>query len=215
MMEAGHARMNSAYPIMLQLAGKKVVVVGGGRVAERKVNGLLGTGARIVVISPEATGQLQQLATAGVISWHQRTFSKDDCKGAILLFAATNDEEMNQSIRREAGQNQLVTIADDPDGSDFHVPAQMKRGRLTIAVSTGGSSPILAGKIRGQLEQQFDESYEAYLEFLFDSREQILREVKDHSIKRQLLTAIVSQEFLNSENREQDFQRLWNQLVKT
>ena len=200
--------MSTNYPIMLRLKGKKTVVVGGGKVAERKVKGLLGTGALVSVVSPELTDELLRLARDGDIIWLDRTFSKDDIQDAFLVFAATNDEGVNQFVRSVAKDHQLVMVADDPEGSDFHVPAQVQRGRLSITVSTGGASPILAGKIREQLEQQFDEQYSEYLDFLFSKRQWILKEIKDSSLKKKLLTAIVSEEFLKSEDREEDFQRL-------
>jgi precorrin-2 dehydrogenase/sirohydrochlorin ferrochelatase len=203
--------MKANYPILLRLEGKKVVVVGGGKVAERKVTGLLDTGARVFVISLEVTDKLKQLATDGKIDWQRKSFSEDDIKKALVIFAATNDKEINQSVKRAADGHQLVTIVDDPDGSDFHVPAHFQRGRLSIAISTGGASPTLASEIRGQLEQQFDESYEDYLEFLFSTRQWILKEVEDTFLKRKLLTAIVSQEFLTSENRNADFLRLYEE----
>lgn len=200
--------MNSNYPIMLRLEGKKVVVIGGGRVAERKVTGLLGTGSLITVISPQATEELKGLAGSGLIEWLERSFSKEDIEGAFLIFAATNDNVLNQSIKMAASEQQLVTIADDPEGSDFHVPSHIQRGRLSIAVSTGGASPTLARKIREQLEHQFDDQFEEYLEFLFSARQRILKEVKDPSRKGKILNAIVSEEFLKSPNREADLSRL-------
>jgi precorrin-2 dehydrogenase / sirohydrochlorin ferrochelatase len=198
---------------MVRLKGKKVVVIGGGRVAERKVAGLLGTGSLITVISPQATDELKGLASDGVIKWLEKSFSKKDIEDAFLIFAATNDKVLNQSIKMAASDHQLVTIADDPDGSDFHVPSHIQRGRLSIAVSTGGASPTLARKIREQLENQFDESYEEYLEFLFSARQRILKEVKDPSIKGKILTAIVSEEFLKNQDREVEFSRLLQNIV--
>ncbi|CAH2717252.1 Precorrin-2 dehydrogenase [Neobacillus rhizosphaerae] len=205
--------MITNYPIMLRLEGKKVVVVGGGKVAERKVTGLLETGARVMMISPEATDELKRLADEGKLDWQQRLFSQDDLKDAFLIFVATNDTTLNQQIKDSAGCHQLVTIADDPDGSDFHLPSYFQRGRLSIAVATGGASPMLARKIREQLEQQFDETYEEYLDFLFLKRQWILQEVADATLKRKLLTAIVSPEFLNSNNREVDFQQLYEKMI--
>jgi precorrin-2 dehydrogenase / sirohydrochlorin ferrochelatase len=193
---------------MLRLEGKQVVVVGGGKVAERKVTGLLRTGSHITVISPYATDELKMLASCGRIQWLEKSFSKEDIEGAFLIFAATNDNELNQYIKMAASDQQLVTIADDPEGSNFHVPSHIQRGRLSIAVSTGGASPTLSRKIREQLELQFDEGFEAYLEFLFSARQWVLKEVKDSSRKRKILTAIASEEFLNSQNREADFLRL-------
>ncbi|MEH7334076.1 NAD(P)-binding protein [Neobacillus drentensis] len=207
--------MNSFYPIILRLEGKKVVVVGGGKVAERKVNGLLGTGADVSVISPEVTETIQKLADEGKIVWQQRPFSEEDVYGAFMIFAATNDQALNQKVKDSAVPHQLVTIADNPDESNFHVPAHLHRGRLSISVSTGGASPTLARKIREQLEQQFNESYEAYLEFLYLKRQWILKEVEDASLKRKLLAAMVSPDFLYSENREQDFQKLYHEQAGT
>jgi len=204
--------MRTNYPIMLQLDGKKVVVIGGGKVAERKVIGLLGTGAQVIVVSPQATKEIQTLFLDGKIVWLKKFFSGEDLQDAALIFAATDDKDLNQSVKSLAGIHQLVTIADDPDHSDFHLPAHVQRGRLSIAVSTGGASPILAKKLRAELEQQFDERYAEYVDFLFAARQWILKEVEDPSIKRKLLTVIVSEDFLNSQNRAEDFRRLYEEL---
>jgi len=204
--------MRTNYPIMLQLDGKKVVVIGGGKVAERKVIGLLGTGAQVIVVSPQATKEIQTLFLDGKIVWLKKFFSGEDLQDAALIFAATDDKDLNQSVKSLAGVHQLVTIADDPDHSDFHLPAHVQRGRLSIAVSTGGASPILAKKLRAELEQQFDERYAEYIDFLFAARQWILKEVEDPSIKRKLLTVIVSEDFLNSQNRAEDFRRLYEEL---
>jgi precorrin-2 dehydrogenase / sirohydrochlorin ferrochelatase len=205
--------MESYYPIMLKLAGKKVVVVGGGRVAERKISGLIATKANITVIAPEISLELQLFVKTGKIEWLAKIFSDEDIEGAFLVFAATNDRELNQKIKDATEANSLITIADDPEESDFHVPAKVQRGRLTVAVSTGGASPTLARKIRDQLEQAFDEQYEDYLDFLFAARQQILQEVKDPSLKSKLLNQIVTPQFLNSKNRLADFQALYKELI--
>lgn len=191
------------------------MVAGGGKVAERKVSGLLGTNARIVVISPDITDELNRLASNGMIEWQKKSFSTEDINGALLIFAATNDHQLNQYIKTTTSDQQLVTIADDPAGSDFHVPSHIQRGRLSIAVSTGGASPTLAKKIREQLELQFDDRFEDYLEFLYSARQRILQEVKDPSRKGRLVTAIVSEQFLNSQNREADFSLLMQEINDT
>lgn len=206
--------VKSGYPVILRLEGKIVVVAGGGKVAERKVNGLLGTGANVVVVSPEATDEIRRLSYEGRIIWKQKSFSGSDIADAFLIFAATNSREINQLIQESADAHQLVTIADDPDGSNFHVPAQVQRGSLTIAISTGGASPTLASQIREQLEQQFDDSYEDYLDFLASKRKWILREVANPTLKRKLLKSIVGPEFLTSDHREEDFIQLYETLSK-
>lgn len=131
-----------------------------------------------------------------------------------MIFAATNNQQINQLVRNSAAAHQLITMADDPDASTFHVPAHFQRGQLSIAISTGGASPTLARKIREQLEQKFDDSYAGYLDFLASKRKWILKEVENASLKRKLLTTIASSEFLTSDNREQDFIRLYEMLLK-
>lgn len=205
--------MNLTYPIMLHLEGKKVVVIGGGKVAERKVCGLLGTGALIAVISPEATEELQRLSCTEQIVWVKHRFCVEDIKDAFIIFAATNDKILNQQVKESAVPSQLVLMVDNPRESDFQLPSSFRRGRLSIAVSTGSASPTLARKIRTRLEQEFDPSYEEYLEFLYLKRKWIMNEVADADLKRELLTAIADDAFLFSSDREGDFQRLFESMI--
>ena len=204
----------SFYPMMLNLAGKKVVVVGGGKVAERKIKGLLAAEARVVVVSPEATDDIAKLSGEGLIEWVQKPFSGVEIQGALLIFATTNDRKLNREIKELAEPHQLVAVADDPDGSDFHVPAQVKRGRLSIAVSTNGASPTLARQIRARLEAEFDARYEGYVEFLYWARKKILAEVGDPSLKRKLLKEIASPEFWKCGDWEVQFQTLYARLQR-
>ncbi len=143
----------TGYPITLtHLAGRKVVVVGGGAVGERKVRGLLATRAAVTLVSPMATPQLQQWATAGRLQWQQRPFQPQDIGGATLVFAATDDRAVNAAIGVAAdAAGILCNTADDPTAGSFHLPAVHRNGNITIAVSTGGSNPAHAAKIRNRL----------------------------------------------------------------
>ncbi len=155
------------YPVLLNITGKLCVVIGGGRVSERKVNGLLESGAIVRVVSPEVTDELGGLASRGMIDWHQKLYSDNDIDGAVLVFAATNSREVQEMIRRKAEANgQLLNVADDPECCSFHVPATVRRGDLTLTVSTSGKSPAVAAHIRQQLEEEFGPEYETLLQVM-------------------------------------------------
>jgi precorrin-2 dehydrogenase/sirohydrochlorin ferrochelatase len=125
------------------------VVVGGGEVARRKVQGLLAAGARVRVIAPHLHPELQENTAIELIC---RSFLPDDLAGALLVFAASNDRDVNARVAVAARQQgTLINIADDPEESDFHLPAVLQRGALTVAVSSGGGSPAFAAQLRDRL----------------------------------------------------------------
>ncbi len=163
------------YPVNLKIDNRLCVVVGGGRVALRKVRGLLQTEARIRVISPAVEGELRNLVDAGKVEWLQRGYVEGDLKGAFLAFAATNDSDVQFRIKKETLKSAIIlNSADDPGGSDFHVPAHFRRGKMLITISTGGGSPALAKKIREQLEEEIGPEYEAVVDLLALIRERLL-----------------------------------------
>lgn len=141
------------YPIMLtNLTGASAVVVGGGAVGERKVRGLLEVGARVRLISPEASPQLQAWATTGRITWQARPYAPGDLAGALLVFAATNQREVNARIARDAMlHGALCNVADNPAEGDFHLPAVLRTDEMTIAVSSGGVAPGRAAALRNAI----------------------------------------------------------------
>jgi precorrin-2 dehydrogenase/sirohydrochlorin ferrochelatase len=140
------------YPIFLDLSGRRCVVVGGGKVASRKARKLLQARARVVVISPEIEPELESVA----VEVHRRPYREGDLEGAYLAFAATNVREVNAAVAREAKERGVpVNVADKASAGDFALPSTLRRGRLQVAVSTGGASPTLAQRIRGELEEAF------------------------------------------------------------
>ncbi|MFT9601112.1 NAD(P)-binding protein [Mesobacillus sp.] len=201
------------YPINVRIRDRNVVVIGGGKVAQRKVFGLLDAGAKVKIVSPELTSELLRLTETGEISWRPEPYAKEDLEGALLIIAATDDRETNMAVKKHAAANQLVNLADNPEESDFQVPSVMKRGKLTIAVSTSGASPVLAKKICGQLEQMFDEQYESYLDFLASSRKEIKAAVKDETVKRKLLRTLADESFVKEPYREERFARLLEEAI--
>lgn len=146
------------YPIVLtNLSGAPVVVVGGGPVGERKVRGLLETGARVRLISPEASPKLRAWAAAGRIVWQQRPYAPGDLAGARLVFAATSEREVNARVARDAAlHGALCNVADAPEEGDFHLPALHRSGEMTIAVSSGGAAPGRSAALRDAIAAWFE-----------------------------------------------------------
>jgi precorrin-2 dehydrogenase/sirohydrochlorin ferrochelatase len=133
----------------LNLSGRKCVVVGGGKVATRKVAGLLDAGAEVLLVSPEATPELREMANAGKIDWRRRHFAHPDVEGALLVFASTNDEVVNDLVMLAArSKGILVNVASGPGGGDFLLPAVYRDGPVTVAVDTGGAAPALSAHLR-------------------------------------------------------------------
>jgi cobalt-precorrin 5A hydrolase/precorrin-3B C17-methyltransferase len=146
---------NKVYPITLTALKKAlVVVVGGGRVGERKIEGLLAVGVNVRLISPQATSRLRALAEAGKIEWLQRVYQNGDLAGARLAFAATDQRDVNARVASEAkGLNLLHNIVDKPDEGNFHLPAVYRDENLVVTVSTAGVDPGQARLIRDNIAQ--------------------------------------------------------------
>jgi precorrin-2 dehydrogenase / sirohydrochlorin ferrochelatase len=174
------ASKNRLYPAFLVVEGKSCVVVGGGRVATRKVRSLLAADARVVVISEVLHPDLQTLLASGLIGAIATNYKVKYLTGASLVFAATNDPEVNLQIAHDAHERGLwVNVADNPDKSDFYVPATIYRQDLTLAISTGGESPAFARYVRELLEQSFSDALGQALEMVAQARPLILAEAKE------------------------------------
>lgn len=154
------------YPVFLNLQGRRVVVVGGGQIALDKIGGLLGTGAQITVIAPEA------LPLPAGVEWLARPYQPGDLAGATLVIAATDDEALNRQIAREAEANgQMINVVDRPEACSVIMPAVVRRGALCLAISTGGASPLLAGQLRRQLEASFGPEWGQLTDLLWRLRQ--------------------------------------------
>jgi len=182
----------SFYPICLDLEARACVVVGGGRVAERKVLGLLSCQAQVSVISPELTEELQLQHASGNIEWIDREYRQGDLAQAFLVIAATDDEETQKQVYVEADTNNLLlNVADVPKRCNFILPASAKQGDLTISVSTAGKSPALARKIRMELEKRYGPEYRVLVDILGAVRPQVLafgmEQLENEDLFKQLL----------------------------
>ena len=145
--------MTTYYPVYLNLRGRRCVIVGGGTVAEGKISRLLDSGADICVVSPDATPGILRFADDGNVRWEQREYQHGDLEGAFIAIAATNVREVNRRIFAEAEERGIMLNAvDDPPNCSFIAPSIVRRGPVTLAISTGGVSPALARKLRESLQ---------------------------------------------------------------
>ena len=141
--------MPEYYPVYLNLAGKRCVILGGGTIAQGKIAALRDAGAKITVISPEATNGIKRAPERGHITFEQREYQAGDLDGAFIAVAATNVWHVNRQIYEEAEERGvLLNVVDDPDQCTFIAPSIVRRDPITLAVSTGGASPALARKLR-------------------------------------------------------------------
>ena len=177
----------SFYPICLDLEGRLCVVVGGGKVAERKVLGLLSCSAQVTVISPALTEELLRLHAEGRIQWLDREYMHGDLGKAFLVIAATDNEETQKQVYVEAVTcNLLLNVADVPQRCNFILPATLRRGDLTISISTSGKSPALARKLRMELEKRYGSEYRILVNILGAIRPEILASGLPQSEKENL-----------------------------
>jgi precorrin-2 dehydrogenase len=160
--------------MFLDLKGRRCVVVGGGQVAERKVGMLLEHQAAVTVISPTLSRRLQHLADQGAIQTITRNYQTGDLKGALLVIAATDDPSINTAVAEQGRkQRALVNVVDDPGHSDFIVPSMVRRGDITIAISTAGKSPALARKLRSILEASLPAEYASLVTLVSEVRQEL------------------------------------------
>jgi precorrin-2 dehydrogenase len=159
------------YPLFLDLKDQPVVVIGAGKVATRKIRTLLKSGACVTIISPKANAQIRQLARTKHVRCLQRHYRRGDLRGARLAVAATDDPAVNKLVCVEAKRRGLlVNCIAPPSAGNFIVPSQVRRGGITVAISTGGASPALAKQLRRDLERFLANGYPALLKKMATER---------------------------------------------
>lgn len=170
------------YPVSLDVEGRLSVVVGAGKVAVRKIKQLLESGAKVRVIGEKTVKEFQDISANKNITLFRRSFRKSDLKGAFLAIAATDDGDLNKRISDIARDNGiLVNVADSPKNCDFILPSVMRRGNLTVSVSTDGHMPLLSRKVRESIESQVGTEYIVYSEIISSIRKEIY---EDGNIKK-------------------------------
>lgn len=159
------------YPVNLVLEGKLVILVGAGGEIARKIAGLLETGAQLRVIAPAAVETVRRYAAEGKIEYLNRCYRPGDLAGAFMVIAATGNPEVHAAIWAEGSANgQLVNVMDVIPQCNFHAPAVVRQGQLTIAIGTGGAAPALAATLRKQFEREFGPEYAEFLEYAQELR---------------------------------------------
>ncbi|NPU84808.1 MAG: bifunctional precorrin-2 dehydrogenase/sirohydrochlorin ferrochelatase [Syntrophaceae bacterium] len=186
------------YPVNLDIAGRRCVVVGGGQVAERKVERLVECGARVAVLSRRLTDRLAEMARAGTVEHIDSEYEPEKLGEAMLVIGATDREDVNDAVSRECRRRGiLVNIVDDPERCDFILPSILQRGDLMVAVSTGGRSPALAKRIREDLEECFGPEYAVLLEIMAELRRKVTARGRSADENKVLFESVVHSEVLD------------------
>lgn len=186
------------YPVFLTgLTERRCIVIGGGHEAERKVAGLLDCTAAVTIISPDITPQLQTWASAGAITWIPRAYAGGDLQQAFLVIATEIDTQTADDIYQEAtAVGALINVTDDPAHSNFVAGSVVRQGPLTIAISTSGSAPALAVRLRQQLEREFGPEYAVLLSLLRELREAVAKRYPDAQERRTLWYQLLDSDLL-------------------
>jgi precorrin-2 dehydrogenase len=180
------------------MQARKTVVIGGGHVAARKVEGLLAADARVNVISPDLVPELQLLVDSGMITYFQRPYQEGDLKDAFLAIAATDEMNVNRVVWAEAiKRGCLINVVDDPEHSTFILPAVLQRGEMSVAISTGGGSPALARRLRERLEDMIGPEYGTLTELLSELRPELIESFPPGSERLRAALRVVDSNILN------------------
>jgi len=203
------------YPIFIKLKNEKILVVGGGAVATRKVKILINYSPQITIVSPRVSSELKALISKYNLKYYKRNYRKSDLKNKKIVFVATNDEKLNKQIFQDAQQSGiLVNVVDNLEHCSFIVPSIMARGDLQIAISTSGISPLLTKTIRKKLEELFGSEYNTLLKLIRKYRSIIKKKFSDVKVRRikleRLLNPSIIKKIKNGDIKkaENEFRRI-------
>jgi siroheme synthase-like protein len=206
----------SYYPINLNLQARAVLVVGGGNVAQGKVEQLVKAGACVFLVSPELTAHLSAIADSGIIRYRRSVFSPDDLNAMMLVISATNCQTTNEMVAQAAAERGLLcNIVDQPALCNFITPAVVERGRLQISISTGGGSPSLAQRVKREVAALINEDYGDLLDIVAALRSEAHRLIPDYEGRRDLLRAFVESDALEllSQGRREEAEHLARKML--
>ncbi len=200
------------FPINLDLKGKKCLVIGGGRVSERRALSLLECEAQVTIISPRITPRLKSLLVKGKINYKRRAYKPEDVRGAYLVIASTDNHKLNRQIGNQAKKvGALANIVSDPSLSDFTVPGILRRGDLLVTISTSGASPALSKRLKIELENILGKEYEIFTDILRGIRIELLSLPVQ---KRRHIYSQVAMSGIPKLLREKKYKRAERELMK-
>ena len=190
--------MNTYYPVYIELREQPCAVIGGGKIAEGKVEGLLAAQANVIVISPDLTANLRELVEEKKITYIARAYQPGDLTGAFMVICATDQTQINHQVWQEASANrQLVNVVDDTPRCNFIAPSILRKGDLSIAISTSGKAPALAVRLKERLQRELGPEYERFLELAGELREPLARQVPDFETRKAIWYELVDSEILD------------------
>jgi uroporphyrin-III C-methyltransferase/precorrin-2 dehydrogenase/sirohydrochlorin ferrochelatase len=197
------------FPFFIELNNKSILLIGGGEVAERKLDLLLKANAKVTIVAPEFTDYIEGFLKDKNVTYIKESYNSDTLEKGNYTFiiAATNDEVINKKIANDANKhNILVNVVDKPEICDFIFPSILERGPITVAVSTGGSSPVLARMLRTKLETMIPGSYGKLAKIISENRVPIRKKLKNSKLNRIFWEQILNSKFveliLNGKNKE-------------
>ena len=194
------------YPVNIDIQNRNCLVVGGGAVATRKAATLSSCGARVTVVSPDATNRLSELAENGFLTLIKRPYQAADLEGVFLVIGATNDTELNRKIYEDAEHLKILcNIADQPEICNFILPSVIQRGDLVISISTSGKSPAFAKKLRQDLEKEFGDEYALFLKLMGAVRQKLLNQNHDPETHKACFEQLIEKgliEYIRDQKKE-------------
>ena len=180
------------YPVFLDIRNRMALVVGGGIVAERKIESLLEAGARITLVSPEATQALLEHSKSGRIVWHPRRFDFSDLDGASIVISATDDADVQKEVASAAASRNIpVNTVDKPELCTFIVPSVVRRGGVTVAISTGGRSPSIAAQLRARIDRVLTDDVERATNLMGTLRSEVHQRFPDADQRKRVFDRII------------------------
>lgn len=202
----------SYIPLMFNIKGKNIFIIGGGSVASRRANTLKDSGAVLNIVSPELNDHLNVLWKQGEINWKKKHFEAEDIYNADLVIAATNHKDVNQFVKQSVPPRALLNMTDSGSEGSLVFPGIYRQGKLVFSVSTESASPMLVSQILKELESYYDDRYENYVDFLYTCRMYIKKAALSKDKKNKLLKQLLSEEYLDRKKQKEMLASL-NELI--